>query len=311
MLRFRLRYVLLIAAASFGLVWCTAHVIIPEIRRYEDWQVLSHADPAMSSLADEAGMSRQGKLVFLKTHPQLVSDSEMQAACSQNTAANNQNGFIEQGCYSPPDNRIYIRRMPTDLQKLEATTAAYEMLHPVYIAIHKTTAAGALDRAIEANYVALHDAKLVAQVANFASTEPGARDLELFSLIGTGYPTLIAGLEAYYAPYFSNRDITVAATQAIDKLFQQSQDQLAALHSQIDSVDKQANQSYDDSVARARAGDAGGNNYYYNQYLQYIKQENGIIGQYNAVLKNYNALVTEYNGTQPVRSISPAQTQSQ
>jgi hypothetical protein len=303
------RIVLSVVALCLAVAGALASNI--EYRRIMDTYTLAHADPGMVALAGQAGMSRQGKLVFLRTKPQLVSDSEMQADCAQNTTANNKNGFIEQGCYSPPTNRIYIRRMPTDLQKLEATTAAYEMLHPVYISLHHGSQGRTLDAAIEANYTYLHDTKLTAQVANFASTEPGARDLELFSLIGTGYTNLSDDLAQFYAPYFGNRNATVNATHEIDQRFQQYQDQLSQLRSQIDSFGKLAEQAYATSVTHARAGDAAGNDQYYSQYRQYLKQENAAINQYNSVLKNYNALVTEYNGTQPVNQINPAQTQSQ
>jgi len=274
-----------------------------------DNYTLSHADPAMAALADEAGMSRAGKLVFLRAHPQLVSDSQMQAACSQNTAANNSNGFIEQGCYVTDTHRIFLRKMPDSLHKLEVSTAAYEMLHPVYISVsvlHKT----AVDQAIETSYNRVKDADLEAQVANFAKTEPGARDLELFSLLATGYTGLSSDLAQYYAPYFDNLGASVAANNQVKQLFKQSESQLQTIKAQIDEYDRLARNAYSASVVRARAGDQAGDDYYYNQYRQYLDQENAAINQYNTVLGSYNALVTEYNGSQPVSQINQAQTQS-
>ncbi len=162
------------------------------------------ANPAMVKLAQQSGMSRQGEVLFLKTKPQLVSDTQMESDCSANTAANNSDGFIEQGCYDPTSNRIYIRQMPTDLYDLEVSTAAYEMLHPVYISLYNSGQGSALDKSIEANYQAINDSFLNSQVANFAKTEPGARDLELFSLLGTGYSNITQDLANYYQPYFSN-----------------------------------------------------------------------------------------------------------
>lgn len=275
-----------------------------------DDYTLSHADPAMTALANQAGMSRTGKLVFLRTHPALVSDSEMQAACAANTAANNSNGFIEQGCYVTSTHRIYLRRMPANLYQLEISTAAYEMLHPVYIsltALHK----GAVDQAIEANYNRLKDASLAAQVANFAKTEPGARDLELFSLLATGNTGISNDLMQYYAPYFDNLNASVQANNQVKQLFKQSEAQLSDVKAQIDHYETLAKNAYSASVTRARAGDQAGDDYYYNLYRQYLNQENSQIDQYNSLLNNYNALVTEYNGTQPVSQIDPAQTQSQ
>ncbi len=275
-----------------------------------DDYTLSHADPAMILLANQAGMSRAGKLVFLRTHPQFVNDSQMQNACAANTAANNSNGFIEQGCYVTDTHRIYLRQMPANLHQLEVSTAAYEMLHPVYIsltALHKT----AVDQAIEASYDRVKDADLTAQVANFAKTEPGARDLELFSLLATSYTGLSSDLTQYYAPYFDNLGAAVQANNQVKQLFKQSESQLQTIKAQIDEYDRLARNAYAASVVRAHAGDQAGDDYYYSQYRQYLDQENAAINRYNTVLSSYNALVTEYNGSQPVSQINQAPTESQ
>ena len=294
--------ILAITLGTIGLV---------ELQHFLDWRTVTTADPAMAALADQAGMSQKGRLAFLRTHPQLVSDAQMQAACASNTAANNSNGFIEQGCFVPTENRIYIRKMPTDLHNLEISTAAYEMLHPVYLSLHRSSRAAALDGAIEANFTALHDANLNAQVANFAKTEPGARDLELFSLLATGYSNLSTDLAAYYAPYFDNIGATVSANNHVLQLFRADQAQLNQLQVQIKHYDDLANSTYAASVRWANLGNQAKDDYYYNLYKQYISQENTAVGQYNQLLQVYNALATEYDGTQPVQKIQPTQTATQ
>ena len=276
-----------------------------------DSLTLDNADPAMVALAMQAGMSRRGELVFLRTQPRLVSDADMESVCADNTAANNSNGFIEQGCFDPAANRIYIREMPADLQKLEASTAAYEMLHPVYLAIHASKQGPALDRAIEANYQAITDPQLQAQVANFSKTEPGARDLELFSLLGTGYTNLTSDLTSYYAPYFNDISATITANQQVAQLFNDDKTKLDGLKAQIDQYHSSADAAYATSVYWARSGSQYWDDYYYNIYRQDINKENAAVTQYNQFLDVYNKLVTEYNGTQPVGQIAPAQTQTQ
>jgi hypothetical protein len=290
-------------AVSAGLVYGIRHIL--------DSYTISHADPAMIALATQAGMSREGELVFLRAHPQFVSDTQMQSACAGNTAANNSNGFIEQGCYVTGTHRIYLRHMPSNLYQLEVSTAAYEMLHPLYISLTSDSKASAVNIAIEANYTKLKDVDLEAQVANFAKTEPGARDLELFSLLGTGYAAISPALVRYYAPYFTNLGATVTASTQVKQLFRQNENQLAQLRAQVSSDDTLARNAYTASVMRAHAGDQAGDEYYYNSYQEYLDQENTAIAQYNVLLVSYNALVTEYNGTQPVRQINPALTQLQ
>lgn len=293
-----------VIAASYA---AYTYVWIP----YSDNYILTHADPAMVTLADEAGMSRKGKLIFLRTDPQLVSDAEMQSACADNTAANNSNGFIEQGCYNTDSHRIYIRNMPADLHGLVVATASYEMLHPVYLSLDHSGESDALNDAIEAAYHSLSDVRLKEQVANFARTEPGARDLELFSLLGTGYSDLPGTVSAYYAPYFDHLQKTVTANTGVTKLFDDSQQRLTSEKSQINRYETLANQAYASSISWAQAGSQYWDDYYYGQYTRYVSQENDAIDTYNALLKSYNALVTEYNGTQPVKQLKPAATQAQ
>jgi hypothetical protein len=255
-------------------------------------------------------MSREGKLVFLRTHPQMVSDSEMQSACATNTAANNSNGFIEQGCYVPTANKIYLRNMPDNLHAMVVATAAYEMLHPVYIALHDAGRGDVLDQAIEANFTAINDTNLNEQVANFAKTEPGEKDLELFSLLGTGYSNITPALSKFYAPYFTSIGADVTANNQVKQLFKDSQDQLSQIDGQIKYYDNLANNDYAASVRWANVGNQSQDDYYYSRYRQDLQHENGLINDYNDQLKSYNALVTEFDGSQPVQKINPAQTQS-
>lgn len=303
-------YRLLESALVSALLISFAVVGAVEVGPMADNQTLDSADPAMVTLANEAGMSHEGTLIFLRTHPRLVSDSEMQSACAENTAANNAGGFIEQGCYVPATNQIYLRQMPDDLHAMVTATAAYEMLHPVYIALHQSGRGGALDAAIENNYTLLNDSDLTNQVENFAKTEPGARDLELFSLLGTGYSNLTDSLAQFYTPYFDNLGADVTANSQVKQLFQSDEDQLSQMDTDIKQYDDLANNAYATSIRWAQAGSQYEDDYYYNLYRQYLSQENSLIDQYNSLLDSYNTLVTEYNGTQPVQRITPAQTQS-
>lgn len=301
-------------------------VLVAVLHRPVDNYITIHtANQTMVKLAQNAGMSTEGEVLFLRTKPQLVTDSQMESDCSSNTAASNSDGFIEQGCYDPTTNRIYIRKVPSDLYNLEVSTAAYEMLHPVYLSIYNSGQGTALDQAIESNYKAINDSFLNTQVANFAKTEPGDRDLELFSLLGTGYSNLSNNLANYYVPYFNNIAETVYANNAVTQLFQNDVTQLNQLNTTINSDDNNtnneyatANVAYNDSVSWANEGnqyeDTYNYNIYtqdYNTYSQDINQENSDINQYNQVLQSYNTLVTQYNGTQPVSQIQTVRAQSQ
>ncbi len=279
-----------------------------------DQLVMANANPAMVALAQQAGMSKAGELIFLRAQPQFASDAQMGSDCADNAAANNKNGFIEQGCFVPdPHNhangRIYIRQMPANLYDQELVTASYEMLHSVYFSLESTQQASAVVQTIESNYASLHDPTLDMQVVNFANTESSYRDLELFSLIGTEFDNVSAPMEQLYAPYFTDRQLTTHSYSRITSTFQTQQTQLRQLKAAIASEDGAANVAYADSLAWAKKGNAYEDTYNYNIYTNYIAQENATIKQYNQLSIDYNALVTAYNGSQPVSSISNVQSQ--
>ncbi len=278
---------------------------------FSNYLILKNANPAMVLLAQQAGMSKKGELVFLRAKPQFATDAQMSSDCAANAAANNKNGFIEQGCYVPNRHnhsigRIYIRQMPANLYDQEIVTAAYEMLHSVYFSNYSSE----LVMAIENNYNHVLNAALEAQVINFAKTEPGYRDLELFSLLGTEYSKLSPALTSYYAPYFTNRNLAVDSYNRVTVVFQNEQTQLQQIKQTIVKDDSLANTAYADSLAWANVGNTYEDNYDYNIYKNYIAQENTAINQYNLLSKAYNTLVTEYNGTQPTAAIKNATTQS-
>jgi hypothetical protein len=298
-------------------LWGTLGVVILLVAfsgPISDNLTISNANPTMIKLAQDAGMTRKGELIFLRTNPQLVNDTQMAQYCPD--AQTNNDGFIEQGCFvpnqsDPTTGNIYIRQMSSDLYSLEVTTAAYEMLHPAYIGLAEGSDSGAaLNKSIEANQSALSDADMVAQIANFAKTEPSARDLELFSILGTEYSGISDDLAAYYTPYISNISTDVSLNNQVNQLFQSDETQLNSLNSTINTLDSQANTAYKDSVSWADVGNQYQDDRNYNIYQQDFNTENTDIDQYNTLLDQYNVLVDEYNGQQFTPDSQP-QAQSQ
>lgn len=304
-----------IAAGAITIFGILAGVAIIYSQPLADYFVLKDANPAMIALAQQAGMSQSGELVFLRAKPQFATDTQMRSDCAGNAAANNKNGFIEQGCFVPDrynqaSGHIYIRQMPANLYGQEIVTAAYEMLHSVYFSLAGGSQNSQLVQAIEDNYNTLHNAALDAQVVNFAKTEPVYRDLELFSLLGAEYAQTSPKLEQFYAPYFTNRSLTVDSYSRVTSTFQNEQAQLQQLSNTITSDDGSANTAYAASLDWARVGNTYEDAYNYTIYKNYIAQENAVINQYNQLSQEYNTLVTQYNGSQPVKSIQNIQTQS-
>jgi len=269
------------------------------------------ANPVMVKLAHQAGMNFKGEVLFLRTKPQIDSDSQFQNDCS--TTAINNTGYSEVGCYVPNSNRIYILRMPQSLYDEEVTTAAYEMLHPVYISLYQSDGKN-LNQAIEANFSAVSTNSglssctddMSGQVTSFAKSEPGARDEELFSLLGTECDNLSPSLARYYSPYFSNLAVDVTDNSQIDGLFQGDENQLTQLNNTMNQLNNKINTDYTDTESW-NGVDETQFNYDYNIYNSDINTYNNDVAQFNNLLDTTNTLITAINGGQP---INQAQTQT-
>jgi len=294
-------------------LWAVAIVILAIFL----WQpianeiTLATANPTMVKLAKDANMSRSGELLFLGAHPELDSAYQFPNNCP--TASANNNGTSLLGCYNPNTNRIYLLSMPSSLYDQEVSTAAYEMLHIVYIQLAQTGSTQ-LNQAIENNYSALDsDPNLSGQVSTFAKTEPGDRDLELFSILCTEYGdlSLTSSLVNYCSPYFKDDMAAVVNdNNQIDNLFTSDQNQLNQLQSTITQDENNANTAYNDSVGWANEGNQYEDTYNYNIYSQYYNAANTAVNQYNSLLNTYNTLVTAITGGQPINQAQTPQQQS-
>ena len=252
-----------------------------------DLITISSASQTMIKLANDAGMSRQGELVFLRTHPKEISDSEIATACALDQS---QNGYVEQGCYSATTHQIFLRQMPKELHDVEVVTAAHEMLHAAY------NSDSTLNKALEDEYTSIDNSDLNARIAEYNKLEPGAEVNELHSIMGTEYANLPSNLESFYSPYFIDRSKVTSAGTNVTNLFNNDEQRLHQLNSQIDQLNKNAQTAYKYSVNWANYGNQYENTYNYNIYSNDIDQENSLIDQYNTLLGQYQILVAEYNG---------------
>jgi hypothetical protein len=185
------------------------------------------------------------------------------------------------------------------------------MLHPVYIQLAQTESSQ-LNQAIESNYSSLgSDPNLSGLVTMFAKTEPGDRDNELFSILGTEYSNISPTLLGYYTPYFTDElNAVVSDNQQIDGLFQNDQTQLNQLNTTITQDENNANTAYNDSVSWANDGNQYEDDYNYNIYTQDYNAASTAIDQYNQLLSSYNTLVTAITGGQPINQLQTPQQQN-
>jgi hypothetical protein len=219
------------------------------------WQYKPSSEVA--AFADRTTMTDLGRFYFYASRPAVEGAQDFNTDCSkqeQNTAI--------LGCYD--GRNIYVYNVTnTQLDGIREVTAAHEMLHAAYDRMSKTERAQ-IDTLVEAEYVKLQDDKDFAErMAFYARTEPGERDNELHSVIGTEVSNLSPELEAHYKKYFADRAKIVSLHERYASVFTSLQtksnelsDQLTALGNDIEA----STAAYNNNVGRLNKDIATFNN---------------------------------------------------
>jgi hypothetical protein len=219
------------------------------------WQYKPSSEVA--AFADRTTMTDLGRFYFYASRPAVEEAQDFNTDCSkqeQNTAI--------LGCYD--GRNIYVYNVTnTQLDGIREVTAAHEMLHAAYDRMSKTERAQ-IDTLVEAEYVKLQDDKDFAErMAFYARTEPGERDNELHSVIGTEVSNLSPELEAHYKKYFADRAKIVSLHERYASVFTSLQtksnelsDQLTTLGNDIEA----STAAYNNNVGRLNKDIAAFNN---------------------------------------------------
>ena len=221
------------AIAIIGFVMIILGLLVVNFRQQildELWFIQYKPTVEIASLADRSGMSGTGKYLFYASKPVLDGTQTFNSLCgTQETTAS------ILGCYS--DYKIYLYDVAdTRLDGIREVTAAHEMLHAVYIRM-SADEKKEIDALIEAEYAKLSDNTEISElVAYFAKSEPGQRDNELHSIIGTKIASLGPELEAHYKKYFSDRQKVVDLNAKYSAVFQSITDQAAALAAELNTL---------------------------------------------------------------------------
>jgi hypothetical protein len=182
------------------------------------------------AFADRTTMTDLGRFYFYASRPAVEEAQDFNTDCSkqeQNTAI--------LGCYD--GRNIYVYNVTNvQLDGIREVTAAHEMLHAAYDRMSKTERAE-VDTLVEAEYVKLQDDKDFAErMAFYARTEPGERDNELHSVIGTEVSNLSPELEAHYKKYFTDRAKIVSLHERYASVFTSLQTKSNELSDQLTAL---------------------------------------------------------------------------
>lgn len=239
-----------------------------------------HPSTQMASIISQLDLTHLAKGVLYRAKPQLDDDAAFNRDCQPGQ------GDVELGCYYK--GRIYVLQITNPSLSSEMTViTAYEMLHSVYERL-SAKQTQQMDDELEQAYSGIHDSFLAGQLSLYAVSEPGARDNELHSMLGTEYGTLPAVLEQHYALYFGDRAAIVQIHEQYLAVFANQLAQITAELAQINSLKGQLDQL-----------NAELDSYKANEeiatYNSLVPQQNALVDQVNNLITTYQANVAEYN----------------
>lgn len=198
------------------------------------WQY--HPIGAVTKLADRSGMSATGRFYFYASQPAIETATVFNKECGRKEA----NTAIL-GCYNGKN--IFIYNVTNQqLDGIKEVTASHEMLHAAYARLSDGDKQ-AVNKLLEAEYAKLkHDKDFAERFAFYDRTEPGERDNELHSVIGTEISAVSPALEAHYKKYFANRSKVLALHDKYASVFAQLQAEGDMLSAQLTSLGRTIDQ---------------------------------------------------------------------
>lgn len=199
------------------------------------WQYEPSSEVA--ALADSAHMNSTGRFYFYASTPQLDGTSKFNDSCKRQE----ENSAIL-GCYT--NSKIFVYDIKDQrLNGVREVTAAHEMLHAVYARLpagEKNKVNGLLDAEYR-KLLTSKDSSLKERMEYYARTEPGERNNELHSIIGTEVSNISHDLETYYEQYFNDRQAIVRLHDSYSSKFDELQDTSAALKAQLEALSSEIN----------------------------------------------------------------------
>lgn len=206
---------------------------------------------AVATLATRSGMNSNGKFIFYASQPSIDTAQTFNQACGSTHEVNT----AILGCYV--DHRIYVYNVTNQqLDGIKSVTAAHEMLHAAYERMSGSERAQ-VNKLVEAEYDKLKSNKDFAERMSFyAKTEPGQRDNELHSILGTEVADLSPALEQHYKQYFTDRQKVVALYENYSSVFTKLQTESQQIVAQMNNLSASINsrvQRYNADVAQLTA----------------------------------------------------------
>ncbi len=219
-------YTMLLAIGFVWLFFNYQHLI--------DQVVVSQFKPSgeVSKVADEVQFTEKGKFLYLAAQPQLSDRDEFNKNCEKKAEQT-----VVLGCYLGPQHLYIYNITDPRLSGVRQVTAAHETLHVAYDRLSYVEKKS-VNKMIKAALPSVQKAEpdLAARLEIYDKIEPGERDNELHSILGTESVTLPADLGKYYSQYFTNRSIITNYAAQYDKVFEDVKNQQNQLMTDLDNL---------------------------------------------------------------------------
>ncbi|MCD8568684.1 MAG: hypothetical protein LRY50_10295 [Geovibrio sp.] len=260
---------------------------------------------AVASLSERTGLSERGRFLFYATQPEISSRDSFNEQCPRQEVGN-----PILGCYTG-DDRIYIYDVTNQqLDGMKEVTAAHEMLHAAWARMSQSER-DELGAQLEAVYTASTDDSFKERMAYYERTEPGESHNELHSILGTELAVLPTELEAYYAQYFTDRQVVVGLHAGYSAVYTRLNDRADQLYTEMEALSKsidtqtaaytatstQLSSDIDSFNARAEAGSFASLGQFYAERSALVARSSQLERDrqaLNADIEWYNALYAEY-----------------
>lgn len=304
---FSLGLLITVLLVSFWAV-TNRQLLIDQVRA---WQFVPSS--SVATLRSDLELTGRGSFLFDASQPVLQMANEFNQSCQQKKETNNP--II--GCYAKESIYIYDGTN-SELDGIEETTAAHELLHAVYERLSHQDRER-LDGELKTAYERVKTPELEKRMAYYEKAEPGQEMNELHSILGTENVNLGSALEAHYLKYFASRNRIVSYHDAYSGVFDRVTSQLtlleekinndvASINDQIDTYNKQTQQLSDDTDdfnSRSQNGGFSSQSEFDQKRNQLVVRKDqldaeakSINNNINAVKrdrKTYNGLVDKYN----------------
>lgn len=187
---------------------------------------------SVAEIKDKMQLSDNGGFIFYATRPSVENNQTFNDVCQRK-----EENVAVIGCYV--NNRIYIYDVTdTRLNGIKEVTSAHELLHAAYQRLSESDRIN-VDKLIEVEYNKLAtDPSLADRMAFYSRTEPGERNNELHSIIGTEISAINSELERHYSKYFKNRKKVVDLYNSYNRAFTELTNKTNNLSVKIDKLSK-------------------------------------------------------------------------